>query len=122
MGVAPPGEVHEVEGRCARDRRACRPVDLALVASLASSRLYICMIRVNRVIDKVLDCEFVMVVFRTWGREVAMIAATHRRGEWWCSELGLLELVRVDRVLEGARALEEGLDGDALADEVDVPV
>ena len=39
-----------------------------------------------------------------------------------CSKLGLLELVRVDRVLERARALEEGLDGDALADEVDVPV
>ena len=39
-----------------------------------------------------------------------------------CSKLGLLELVRVDRVLERARALEEGLDRDALADEVDVPV
>ena len=61
-----------------------------------------------------------MVMFRTWGREVAMIAATHRKEG--CSELGLLELVRVDRVLERARALEEGLDGDALADEVDVPV
>ena len=39
-----------------------------------------------------------------------------------CLEFSLLELVRVDRVLEGARALEERLDGDALGDEVDVPV
>ena len=49
-----------------------------------------------------------------------MIAATHRRGEWWCSELGLLELVRVDRVLERARALEERLDPDALGNQMDI--
>ena len=39
-----------------------------------------------------------------------------------CLEFSLLELVRVDRVLERARALEERLDGDAFRDEVDVPV
>ena len=47
-----------------------------------------------------------------------MIAATHRKGG--CSELGLLELVRVDRVLEGARALEEGLYIHTFGDQMDV--
>ena len=37
-----------------------------------------------------------------------------------CSKLGLLELVRVDRVLERARALEEGLYIHTFGDQMDV--